>query len=113
MGYKTVIYFGLPAAMIVYGAASIKLKVPPLLLYLGEASYSIYLFYGVLFAPIVYLLDKYILFFSMHAYFSFCITVLGLISVCCIIYDFIEKPLILFIRDKVSNMFWGEHVVSD
>ncbi|OGT37954.1 MAG: hypothetical protein A3F11_02990 [Gammaproteobacteria bacterium RIFCSPHIGHO2_12_FULL_37_14] len=96
------VFFGIPSALIVYGAINFKSKYWKLLNYLGDASYSIYLFHYSLIGFVF----KLILFAKLTNYFNNFIAVTLImilaISVCCFIYSYIEKPILLYARKQIK-----------
>lgn len=91
--------WGLPAALIVYGVLALEVSgraiMPPLLQYLGDASYSIYLWHAVVFVAVaaafhgfgwIGVVNRTLLAASMSAI----ALMVGLLS-----YHFIERPLLL------------------
>lgn len=93
--------FGFPAALIVYGLVHIKSRFPRFLTYLGDASYSVYLFH----TPVLIILVKMLTFFKLMKYLSSFLGVmfiiLLIISICCSIHSYIENPLLSFCRNKM------------
>ncbi|MEG3975966.1 acyltransferase [Microcoleus sp. herbarium8] len=97
--------FGVLATLLIIGSASIDLKdspkVPQILTYLGDASYSIFLLHGPLISATTKVLQKA----NLGKYFDsfFAPALLGLITVVvgCIFYSLIEKPLTVFLRKNI------------
>jgi exopolysaccharide production protein ExoZ len=93
--------FGVPFSIIIYALVSIE-KYKPIIrkknvfVYLGDASYSIYLTHFLAMMVITIALNKYI-----SNDYLFCSVVFG-ISLCfgCICYNWIEKPLLSLINKK-------------
>ncbi len=100
------IFFGIPCLFLVMGAASIDIQeginVPKPLIYLGNASYSIYLAHS----PLVYGFSQVSSQFNLN-------TILGnsdilgwfiaiaAIAISCIFYNLIEKPLTSYLRKQL------------
>ncbi|NJK69480.1 MAG: acyltransferase [Microcoleus sp. SU_5_3] len=97
--------FAVLAAILIIGSASIDLKdapkVPQVLTYLGDASYSIFLTHGPLISATTKVLQKA----NLGKYFDsfFAPALLGLIAVVvgCIFYSLIEKPLTVYLRKNI------------
>lgn len=95
--------YGLPAALIIWGAANIKTKIPVAFTFIGDASYSIYLFHMTLLTVIT----KLIIILKIQLYFQnyigeatiICMTIL----MSCAIYFYIEKPLLSFGSKKIKH----------
>ncbi|ABA20474.1 Acyltransferase 3 [Trichormus variabilis ATCC 29413] len=106
-----VITFGIPSMLLVLGCVSLEntknIQVPPLLVYLGDASYSIYLAHGFAINNISKLIQK--IYPSMTENI-FVLNSIGLLIAAisivfgCLVHSFIEKPLILtFQPRKTAN----------
>ena len=97
--------FGVLAALLIIGSASIDLndspKVPKILTYLGDASYSIFLVHS----PIVSAATKVVQKANLAKYYDgfFAPALIVLISVVagCLFYSLIEKPLTIYLRKNV------------
>lgn len=95
-----VIFWGVPSSMIIFGLIYIKQYNQPLLKYLGDASYSIYLIH----AFIISAFYKLITFLSI-SFNNDLLALLGLfVSILCgaFMYSYIEKPLTSFIKSKLT-----------
>jgi peptidoglycan/LPS O-acetylase OafA/YrhL len=88
------IYFGLPAALIIYGLIEIKKHVPKLFVYLGDASYTIYLFHYLVFGLIVKVFELLYFMKKIDNGFGLIFTALLTLCICCLIYEWIEKPIL-------------------
>jgi exopolysaccharide production protein ExoZ len=97
-------FYGLPAALIVYGAIYLEFSMPRFLTYLGDASYSIYLFHPLLLSVIIKLL--FILKIDNHFsnFWGVTFIILMILFLCCCIYNFIEKPLLKFAKKFLSRI---------
>jgi len=102
--------FGVLAALLIIAATSIDLKdspkIPDLLIFLGEASYSIFLTH----LPVISALTKIVQKANLGKYFDglFAPALLAVFTVVfgCIFYSLIEKPLTIFLRKNlVEKMF--------
>jgi exopolysaccharide production protein ExoZ len=111
----TLIY-GIPFALLIIGSVTIEkstpLKIPPLLIYLGNASYSIYLTHGFILNNITRLYLKIAQKYqsnllSLHSdnilYIAISLLIVMLsIGFGCIIYSAIERPMMVALRGKVG-----------
>jgi exopolysaccharide production protein ExoZ len=95
-----VITYGLSAFLLILGFARLdsesKVKTPKVFLYLGEASYSIYLTHY----PVIIILFK--LFTVIGLGESILVNVIALITliVGCLFHSIVEKPLLKLFRNK-------------
>ncbi|MCX7085678.1 MAG: acyltransferase [Methylococcales bacterium] len=90
--------FGLPAAVLIFGSLYLKNNVPKWLVYLGDASYSLYLVHGTVLSILIKIIIKFNLssqFINFYGALSLFVTTL--ILSCCF-YSFIEKNLIKLIK---------------
>jgi peptidoglycan/LPS O-acetylase OafA/YrhL len=110
IGFGRVTTFGVLATLLIIAATSIDLKdspkIPYLLIFLGDASYSIFLTHGPLISASTKILQKA----NLGKYFDgfFAPALLAVLTVVfgCIFYSFIEKPLTVFLRKNiVEKMF--------
>jgi peptidoglycan/LPS O-acetylase OafA/YrhL len=102
--------FGVLAALLIIAATSIDLKdspkIPYLLIFLGEASYSIFLTH----VPVISAMTKILQEANLEKYFDGFLApaLLAVFAVVfgCIFYSLIEKPLTVFLRQNiVEKMF--------
>ena len=102
--------FGVLAALLIIAATSIDLKdspkIPDILIFLGEASYSIFLTH----VPVISAITKIVQGANLGKYFDgfFAPALLAVFAVVfgCIFYSLIEKPLTVFLRQNiVEKMF--------
>jgi len=109
-GIPTLIGYGLPFTLLIIGSVylemSSKIDVPLILIYLGDASYSIYLTHGFFLSNISKILDALarksavlytIINFNIIAF----VTVVIAVTMGCLIHTYLEKPLITNLRNKV------------
>lgn len=99
-----VIAYGIPSTLIVIGAAAydrIKPSNPPeFLMYLGDASYSIYLTHFVIItAMLIGFLKLGILDFIGYQV-AMVVTILVTVALGCLVYTYIEKPMLNYCRRK-------------
>ncbi|MDR4949074.1 acyltransferase family protein [Neobacillus cucumis] len=73
-------------------------KVPKLLSFLGDASYSIYIAHASLLHLFLYLLVQIHLVSTLGYFFSMTIVILLTVITCCIIYQLVEKPISRYLR---------------
>jgi peptidoglycan/LPS O-acetylase OafA/YrhL len=104
---SSVLTFGIACTLLVLGGASLELRktinVPNFLLFLGNASYSIYLAHGFFINHMTKVLNKLELeIFQNLLVLNILGFLIGIIAtICgCIVYLYIEKPLLLFFKPK-------------
>jgi peptidoglycan/LPS O-acetylase OafA/YrhL len=94
--------FGVLAALLILAATSIDLKdspkIPYLLIFLGDASYSIFLTHGPLISAITKIVQKANLGKYFDGFFAPALLAVFTVVFGCIFYSFIEKPLTVFLR---------------
>ncbi len=99
------ILYAIGAMFIVIGFANMNLykhiRSPKLFVYLGDASYSIYLSHWMSLAVILKVLLKLNLDKSLGSFITVSITAILSIGVSCFIYSFIEKPLTKYVKAKI------------
>jgi exopolysaccharide production protein ExoZ len=95
--------FGIPSAFLIFGALNLPVAVPRLLVYLGDASYSLYLVHGTVLSfliKIVLTLNQGTLFGSFAGAITlFVCTVI----ISCSFYSVIEKNLLQFLRKALKK----------
>ncbi|MFN6561630.1 MAG: acyltransferase family protein [Nostoc sp. ChiSLP01] len=109
-GIPSLISYGIPFTLLIIGSVylemSSKINIPFILIYLGDASYSIYLTHGFFLSNISKILDALvrktevlytIINFNVIAF----ITVVIAVAMGSSIHTYIEKPLIINLRNKV------------
>lgn len=89
--------YGIPAAFIIYGFSGLTFNISRFYTYLGDASYSIYIFH----VPLLSALGKSAFLFKElgNTMASILIFVI-IVSVSCFIHSYIENPLLAFFRKK-------------
>jgi len=102
--------FGVLAALLIIAATSIDLKdspkIPYLLIFLGDASYSIFLTHMPVISAITKTLQKANLGKYYDGFFAPALLALFAVVFGCIFYSLIEKPLTVFLRKNiVEKMF--------
>jgi exopolysaccharide production protein ExoZ len=101
---SSVVTFGIASALLVLGASALELRktinVPNLLLFLGNASYSIYLAHGFFINHMTKILDK--LQIENLVLLNILGVVIAIIATFCggIVYLAIEKPFLTFFKPK-------------
>lgn len=102
--------FGVLAALLIIAATSIDLKdspkIPDLLIFLGDASYSIYLTHMPVISAITQILQKANLEKYYDGFFAPALLAVFAVVFGCIFYSLIEKPLTVYLRKNVvEKMF--------
>ena len=102
--------FGVLAALLIIAATSIDLKdspkIPYLLIFLGDASYSIFLTHMPVISAITKILQKANLGKYYDGFFAPALVAVFAVVFGCIFYSLIEKPLTVFLRQNiVEKMF--------
>jgi exopolysaccharide production protein ExoZ len=102
--------FGVLAALLIIAATSIDLKdspkIPYLLIFLGDASYSIFLTHMPVISAITKILQKANLGKYYDGFFAPALLAVFAVVFGCIFYSLIEKPLTVFLRKNiVEKMF--------
>jgi exopolysaccharide production protein ExoZ len=102
MPIDSVITYGLSAFLLILGSARLdsesKVKIPKVFLYLGEASYSIYLTHY----PVIVVLFKVFTVIGLGESILLYVIPLIALIVGCLFHTIIEKPLLKFFRNKTS-----------
>jgi peptidoglycan/LPS O-acetylase OafA/YrhL len=102
--------FGVLAALLIIAATSIDLKdspkIPGLLIFVGDASYSIFLTHMPVISAITKILQKANLGKYYDGFFAPALLAVFTVVFGCIFYSLIEKPLTVFLRKNiVEKMF--------
>ena len=104
MHVSNIIAYGIPSMLILIGAGSLDVnqavKVHPFFLYLGDASYSIYLIHY----PCLSALFKFALTVDLEkiiGQLAILLMIVITIGIGLISYSYIEKPLVVFLRKKL------------
>jgi peptidoglycan/LPS O-acetylase OafA/YrhL len=110
IGFGRIPTFGVLAALLIIAATSIDLKdspkIPYLLMFLGEASYSIFLTHVPVISAITKILQKANLGKYFDGFFAPALVAVFAVVFGCIFYSLIEKPLTVFLRKNiVEKMF--------
>ncbi|MBW4614352.1 MAG: acyltransferase [Desmonostoc vinosum HA7617-LM4] len=99
------VYYGIPSMLIVIGAAALDLnreiQIPSIFIYLGDASYSVYLTHASVINILTNLIAKMHLENMFYSDLSkFFILIISLL-VGCIFHSYIEQPLLKVFRKKI------------
>jgi len=110
LGFGRIPTFGVLATLLIIGATSIDLKdspkIPYFLIFLGDASYSIFLTHMPLLSAITKILQKANLGKYFDGFFAPALVAVFAVVFGCIFYSLIEKPLTVFLRKNlVEKMF--------
>jgi peptidoglycan/LPS O-acetylase OafA/YrhL len=110
LGFERITNFGVLATLLIIAATSIDLKdspkIPYLLIFLGEASYSIFLTHAPVISAITKILQKANLGKYFDGFFAPALLAVFAVVFGCIFYSLIEKPLTVFLRKNiVEKMF--------
>jgi len=99
---RRMLYFGFPAACLVYGLLGSKIPIPPYFVSLGNASYSLYLLH----ASVLSLLIKFVLLtrtsFLFSSFGGSLILFAATIAIASAFYLLIEKPLIRWLNKALA-----------
>ena len=105
IGFGRIHTFGVLAALLIIAATSIDLndspKVPKILTYLGDASYSIYLTHLPVITAITKIMQKANLAKYFDSFFAPALLALFAVVFGCLFYSLIEKPLTAYLRKNV------------
>ena len=99
------IVYGLPIMMFMYGFIQYRQRIPAVLVYLGNASYSIYLFHMIFFIPLLRIIGNNEGLLATHWSIVFYSTIILTVMGCCFTYSLIEKPLLKFCTQKLKSTF--------
>ena len=90
--------FGIPATFLILGALYLPVAVPRLLVYLGDASYSLYLVHGTVLSALVAIVTKLEI-GAIFANFAGAITLFaGTLVLSCVFYSVVERRLLTFLN---------------
>ncbi len=108
---KQLYFFGIPAGLIIFSVLYLPITVPKLLVYLGDASYSIYLIHGTVLSILIKLVQishQSEIFSSLGGSI---ILFLGTILISCCFYSLVEKNL-LKLLNKIYTTHQPEKIIS-
>ncbi|MBD2677970.1 MULTISPECIES: acyltransferase [Nostoc] len=109
-GIPSLISYGIPFTLLILGSVylemSNKINIPLILIYLGDASYSIYLTHGFFLSNISKILDvlarkSEVLYTIISFNIIVFLTVVIAVAMGCLIHTYVEKPLFINLRNKV------------
>lgn len=93
-GYNRVILFGIPTAIFIFGILYSRISVNKLLVFLGDASYSLYLIHGTIIAGLIKVISK----LHLANYFANFVGAISIfaatLAIASCFYLFIEKPML-------------------
>jgi len=109
--------FAVLAALLIIAASSIDLKdsprIPALFIFLGDASYSIFLLHSPVISASTKIVQKANLGKYFDGFFAPALVALFAVVLGCIFYSLIEKPLTVYLRKNiVEKMFLPKAHVS-
>ncbi|WP_345952713.1 acyltransferase [Mucilaginibacter sp. PAMB04168] len=95
--------FGVPAAILISGIVFYKKSIAPLFVYIGNASYSLYLIHGT----VISILIKILFVLKIQTYFANNIgsvaILLATVLIGCAFYRFVEAPIIGLFKSKKGD----------
>lgn len=95
--------FGIPSAFLIFGALFLPFAVPRLLVYLGDASYTLYLVHGTVLSILIKIVFK----FNQDAIFGSFAGAITLfictVIISCCFYSVVERNLLKFLREALKN----------
>ena len=101
LGFDRFLIWGVPSALIVYGAATTWQTGSGLVRYLGDASYSIYL---VQMLVVIFMFSApQVIALGWNADFMGLVVCLVVVIYGCIIHSYIEKPMIRALRNRIKS----------
>ncbi len=99
--------FGIPSFLIVTGSASLEsrqpIHLPYPLIFLGDASYSIYLTHALFINIFTLILTKFDLITRVGPLISLLLLAVFSIAGGCLVYVMVEKPLLSFINPRITH----------
>ena len=94
-----VFLFGIPSTLLIYGSLHSKINVPKWIVYLGDASYSLYLVHGTILSILIKILIKLDLAPHFNNFLgALSLFIYTLILSCCF-YSLVEKKLLNFLNN--------------
>ncbi|RCJ22151.1 hypothetical protein A6S26_22580 [Nostoc sp. ATCC 43529] len=109
-GIPSLISYGIPFTLLIIGSVYLEMSsnvnIPLILIYLGDASYSIYLTHGFFLNNVSKILDALfrkseVLYTVVNFNIIAFLTVVIAVTMGCLIHTYLEKPLIINLRNKV------------
>jgi len=100
-----IIGYGIPSTLIILGAAAYDLRTPSqppeILMYIGDASYSVYLTHFVLLTAMLLGFLKLGIIDFIGYQVAMVVIPVGTLVIGCLVYSYIEKPMLNFCRKKL------------
>jgi exopolysaccharide production protein ExoZ len=107
LGINRVFSWGIPSAILIYGLVNLdlsqKVKNNKVLLFLGDASYSIYLTHTLAIYFCILILNEFRLFEVFGPQITVTLCIIFTVVSTCLFYIFVEKPVLGFLRDLLNN----------
>ena len=94
----TVYLFGMPATFLIFGALYLSTTVPRLFVYLGDASYSIYLVHGTVLSILIKIVIKLNIAAFFGSFTGAIILFIATLLISCYFYSAVEKKLLNFLN---------------
>jgi peptidoglycan/LPS O-acetylase OafA/YrhL len=94
------IAYGVPSALLVYGAAHVGRRLPRVLTYLGDASYSIYLLHATAISALLKIVARLGWNEALAGAAGGMLVLAGAGLACCAFYEIVERPLLAFCRRR-------------
>jgi len=101
--------FGIPSAILIFGALYLPSAVPQLLVYLGDASYSLYLIHGTVLSGLIKVVIKLNLGDFFDNFAGATILFISTIIISCCFYSAVERPLLKFLNNPAR---WSRGLAS-
>jgi len=102
--FHRVLTWGVPSFLLILGLVSFetrrKISIPKIFIYLGDASYSIYLTHIVGIAIVSGLAKRLNIYDNEHTLLVSCLAVSVILIFGCLFYSLIEKPLLKYLKNK-------------
>ena len=101
-GEMTRVYlFGIPAALLIFGALYLPVTVSGLLVYLGDASYSLYLVHGTILSMLIKIVIKFNYETLFSSFFGAIALFIGTLFISCCFYSLVEKNLLQLLNRPI------------
>jgi len=105
----TVYLFGIPAAFLIFGALYLNVAVPRLLVYLGDASYSLYLVHGTALSILIKIVTHFNQVLLFSSFWGAIALFISTLIISCCFYSLVEKKLLMFL----NQMFVARRIQKD
>ena len=93
-----IMLFGIPSAFLIFGALFLPFAVPRLLVYLGDASYSLYLVHGTVLSLLIKIVTKFNQVELFGTFFGAIVLFIATLIISCCFYTLVEKNLLTFLK---------------